>query len=158
MLIYSTEFFFSPGERALGKIRESIKSWLNRKIGPAFRPVKIIPHGQPLRFQRQDTGSNVVTIIGTPDGAMPYSMTMSYQHNDRDVAGRAWITKIGFEQRDNTSQIHLTVVLETSEVSILANSPLDPTRPGIVPEILNNSELDNRTPGKAVKPPSQLEK
>lgn len=152
MLVYATEFYLKPEEGLLEKVKAPIKAWLGKKLGPAFRHVLIIPFNEPFVVTRPDTGHNEVRIIGTPDHAPDYCLSITYRHLDSMVSGRAWFTRIGIERSSPTEPLRVTIVLETSEVSPqAAQHPVTPTKPGIVSDILNACEPDELTPGKHIK-------
>lgn len=152
MIVYANEFFFSSANNGLENIKRAIKRWLNKKIGPSFNSTKIIPFAKPFRYTRDDTGPNEVMIIGTPDQAADYSLSINYRHNDHKVPGRAWFTRIGIERLDAAAPVRVTVLLETQEVSPqAAANPVKPSQPGVVRELLENCALDAKTPGATVK-------
>lgn len=153
MIVYANEFFFSSANNGLENIKGAIKQWLGRKIGPSFKSTKIIPFAKPFRFIRDDTGTNEVMIIGTPDQAADYSLSINYRHSDQKVQGRAWFTRIGIERLNATAPLRVTVLLETQEVSPqAAASRVTPSQPGVVHALLENCVLDAKTPGAVVKP------
>ena len=152
MLVYANEFYLKPQERLLEKVKAPIKEWLGRKLGQTFRSTLIIPFSPPFTVMRPDTGLNEVSIIGTPDHAADYCLSINYRHSDDTVSGRAWFTRIGLERSSPDAPLRVTILLETSEVSPQAGQhPVTPTKPGIVADILNSCEPDDRTPGKLVK-------
>jgi len=152
MIVYANEFFLSSKNNDLDCAKAAIKRWLGRKIGPAFTQTRIIPFAKPLRVVREDTGPNEVMIIGTPDQAADYSLSINYRHNDRDVQGRAWFTRIGMERLTAEVPLRVTVLLETQEVSPQAAlHPVTPSQPGIVQELLKQCRLDAATPGAIIR-------
>lgn len=152
MIVYANELYLQPREGDLKALKQAIKDWLVRKIGPAFRTAKINPSIVPFCSSRDDTGPNEVTIIGTPDDVESYSLSINYKHNDRGTRGRAWFTRIGIERRDNHDPLHVTILLETSEISPLAAAvPVTSSQPGIVRAILKSCPLGPATPGATVR-------
>lgn len=152
MIVYANEFLLATDEKTLSKLKSSIKWWLGKKIGPEFRGTKIIPFQRPFRLRKGDTGMNEVMIVGTPDHAADYCLSINYRHNDESVRGRAWFTRIGIERTDAESPIRVTILLETSEVSPkAAASPVTASQPGIVHAILRGCQLDPSTPGATVR-------
>jgi hypothetical protein len=152
MIVYANEFFFSSSNNGLENIKWAIKQWLSKKIGPSFSSTKIIPFAKPFKFTREDTGPNEVMIIGTPDQATDYSLSINYRHNDTKVQGRAWFTRIGIERLNAAAPLRVTVLLETQEVSPQAATvPVTPSQPGIVYTLLEHCRLDSKTPGAEVK-------
>ena len=152
MLIYANEFYLQPGANALENFKAGVKSWLGKKIGPTFNSTRIIPFDQPFIIRHPETGTNEVTIFGTPDQAPDYCLSINYRHNDARVNGRAWFTRIGIERPDPNAPLRVTVVLETSEVSPqVAEHRITPTQPGVVGAILSRCPLDARTPGALVR-------
>lgn len=152
MIVYANEFYLQPREGDLETLKQAIKHWMGRKIGPAFNTTKIIPFAEPFRTRRDDTGPNEVMIIGTPDHAEDYSLSINYQHNDSVTRGRAWFTRIGIERMAKDAPLHVTILLETSEVSPQAAAvPVTPSQPGIVPQILKRCPLDPTTPGATIR-------
>jgi len=152
MLVYATEFYLKPEDGLLEKAKAPIKTWLGKKLGPAFRPVLIIPFNEPFTIARPGTGQNEVRIIGTPDHAPDYCLSITDRHLDAQVSGRAWFTRIGLERSSPSAPLRVTILLETSEVSPqAAQHPVTPTKPGIVSDILNGCEPDELTPGKHIR-------
>ncbi len=117
MIVYANEFCLKAEDGDLSILKQAIKTWMGKKIGPAFRNTKIIPCSEPFRVRREDTGPNEVMIIGTTDHADDYSLSINYRHNDAVTQGRAWFTRIGIERQGGGNPLHVTVLLETSEVS-----------------------------------------
>jgi len=153
MLIYANEFYLQASDKALANFKAGVKSWLGKKLGPAFNSTKIIPFDQPFIIRHPETGTNEVTIFGTPDQAPDYCLSINYRHNDARVNGRAWFTRIGIERPEPTASLRVTVVLETSEVSPqVAEHRITPTQPGVVGAILSRCPLAARTPGAHVRP------
>lgn len=152
MIVYANEFYLEAGPEVLGNFKAGVKSWLGKKIGPAFRSSKIIPFDHPFTFRHERTGPNEVMIFGTPDQAPDYCLSITFRHNDIAVQGRAWFTRLGVERPNPESPLRFTVLLETSEVSPqVAENVITPSQPGIVTEVLKRCPLDARTPGAAVK-------
>jgi len=152
MIVYANEFYLKPQEGDLETLKRAIKTWMGRKIGPAFWKTKIIPFSEPLRIRLDDTGPNEVMIIGTPDHAEDYSLSINYRHNDAATQGRAWFTRIGIERPGPGYPLHVTILLETSEVSPqAATTPVVSSQPGIVHEILKCCILDACTPGATIQ-------
>jgi hypothetical protein len=152
MIVYANEFYLRPGVDDLVTLKGAIKRWLGKKIGPAFSSTKIIPFAEPFLAYLNGTGTNEVMIIGTPDQAHDYSLSINYRHNDVSTRGRAWHTRIGVERKGPQSPLHVTILLETSEVSPQAAAvAVEPTQPGIVPEILKQCALDSITPGAVLR-------
>lgn len=160
MLVYANEFYLKPQDDLLKKVKEGIKYWLDGKLGAAFRSTKIIPFAENMIIRDPNTGINDISIIGTPDSAPDYCLSINFRHNDSKVSGRAWFTRIGLERPSPDASMRVTVLLETSEISPqVALNPVSPSKPGVVSEILNRCEVDPRTPGKEVKTliPSSLD-
>jgi hypothetical protein len=152
MIVYANEFYLQPKVDDLVTLKEAIKRWLGKKIGHSFHSTKIIPFAEPFLAYKKDTGTNEVMIIGTPDQANDYSLSINYRHNDVSTQGRAWHTRIGVERKGAESPLHVTILLETSEVSPQAAAiPVEPTQPGIVHEILKLCGLDSKTPGAVLE-------
>lgn len=152
MIVYANEFYLQPHVDDLETLKRAIKHWMGRKIGVAFKSTKIIPFAQPFRTRREDTGPNEVMIIGTPDHAQDYSLSINFQHNDSETRGRAWFTRIGIERKVKDAPLHVTILLETSEVSPQAAAvPVTPSQPGIVHELLKSCPLDPATPGATIR-------
>jgi hypothetical protein len=152
MLVYATEFYLKHQDGLLDNVKSAIKQWLGKKLGPAFRSMLIIPFSEPFSVTRPETGLNEVSIIGTPDKAEDYCLSINYRHGDSAVSGRAWFTRIGLERSSPDAPMRVTVLLETSEVSPQAGQYLvTPTKPRIVADILNCCEPDDRTPGRLLK-------
>ncbi|MEN3941776.1 hypothetical protein WJU23_10820 [Prosthecobacter sp. SYSU 5D2] len=152
MLVYANEFYLQANPDHLKKVKEGIKYWLDGKIGPAFHRTKIIPFAENMIIRDPKTGINDISIIGTPDHALDYCLSINFRHNDSQVSGRAWFTRIGLERPSPDAPMRVTVLLETSEISPqVALNPVSPSKPGVVSEILNRCEVDPRTPGKEIK-------
>lgn len=152
MIVYANEFYFDPNDDGLERVKDAIKRWLGRKIGPSFAPMRIIPFAKPFKVVREDTATNEVMIIGTPDQAKDYSLSITYRHNDRDVHGRAWFTRIGVERAEEGEPLRVTILLETQEVSPqAAMNPVTPSQPGVVQELLRRCQLHAATPGATVR-------
>jgi|GEM_PF-1985289 len=152
MIVYANEFYLKRQEGDLQALKQAIKTWMGKKIGPSFRTTKIIPFDRPFRVQREDTGPNEVMIIGTPDQAGDYSLSINYRHNDAKTRGRAWFTRVEIERQASNQPLHVTVLLETSEVSPQAAAvPVTPSQPGIIKEILTQCPLDDATPGATTR-------
>lgn len=152
MIVYVNEFFFDSNGNGLDAAKDAIKRWLGRKIGPAFTPIRIIPFQKPFKTVREDTATNEVMIIGTPDQANDYSLSINYRHNDCDVHGRAWFTRIGIERLRAGEPFRVTILLETQEVSPqAAMNPVTPSQPGIVQELLKHCRLHPATPGAVMR-------
>lgn len=152
MLIYANEFYLQATDNALANFKSGVKTWLGKKIGPAFNSTRIIPFDQPFISRHPETGPNEVTIFGTPDQAPDYCLSINYRHNDARVSGRAWFTRIGIERPEPTAPLRVTIVLETSEISPqVAEHRITPTQPGVVGAILSRCPLDVRTPGAHVR-------
>lgn len=152
MLVYANEFYFKPQPDLLGKLKGGIKAWLDKKLGVPFYNVKIIPFAENLVIRDPNTGVNEVSIIGTPDSAPDYCLSINFRHNDSQVNGRAWFTRIGMERASADAPMRVTVLLETSEISPqVALFPVSPSKPGVVSYILNRCELDPQTSGRNIK-------
>ena len=152
MLVYANEFFLKSDPDLLKKVKQGIKYWLDGKLGPAFRSTKIIPFAENLVIKDSSTGVNEISIIGTPDHAPDYCLSINFRHSDSQVSGRAWFTRIGLERTSPNAPMRVTVLLETSEISPqVALNPVFPSKPGVVSEILNRCEVDALTPGKDIK-------
>jgi hypothetical protein len=152
MIVYANEFYLKAKDGDLSILKQAIKTWMGKKIGPAFKNMRIIPFAEPFRVRREDTGPNEVMIIGTPDHADDYSLSINYRHNDAMTQGRAWFTRIGIERQGRGNPLHVTVLLETSEVSPqAAATPVTPSQPGVVHEILRQCPLDDATPGVRIR-------
>lgn len=152
MLVYANEFHLKPQDHLLNKVKDGIKVWLDKKLGPDFYSTKIIPFATNMVIRDPYSGVKEVSIIGTPDNAPDYCLSINFRHNDSQVIGRAWFTRIGLERPSPDAPMRVTVLLETSEISPqVALNPVSPSKPGVVSEILNRCEVDPRTPGKEIK-------
>jgi hypothetical protein len=152
MIVYANEFYFESNGDGLDRVKDAIKRWLGRKLDPEFRPIRIIPFAKPFKVVRPDTDTNEVMIIGTPDLAEDYCLSVTYRHNDRQVDGRAWFTRIGIERGKPGEPLRVTILLETQEVSPQAAlHPVTPSQPGVVQELLKRCGLHQATPGAAVR-------
>ena len=151
MLVYANEIFIQPSEHALADAKKGIKTWLDRKIGRPFSTVKIIPFAENFVSHHPETGANEASIIGTPDHAPDYCLSINYRHNDATVSGRAWFTRIGMERPSPEAPLRITILLETSEVSPqVALNPVRPSMPGIVHSLLKTCTLDPSTPSHSI--------
>ena len=139
MLVYSSQLYFRPATLAEGL--DIAVSWLSTKVGKALRladfqerPEITCGGGHRIRIAQETANSH--HLVG-----------IRYTHPDREISGRQWQVELGFRKAFNTDTLECSTLLQTSEISARVVSPVQPTRPGIVVELLRGLQSAPQTAG-----------
>jgi len=141
MLIYCAHPRFSstPGLDTLAGV---VAAWINKKARGTLKGADLISTSS----SRLPDDSTVATWALVD--AWPKAIAIRYSHADRAVAGRQWVTEIGFRQSDASSDIDCSLLLKTDEISARVWAPVSPTRPLLVLDLLAAGNPTRTTPGQ----------
>lgn len=130
MLVYANLLSLKPERSDVPHILEAVDSWLRFRTRKQLlatpnvnKPAARLPDGKELEV-----------LVSREDGNQHHFRgVVVFSHPDDRVSGRKWFTRVGFS-RDNGSQTtKVSVVCETSDISVQAgSSAVFATRPGVV--------------------------
>jgi hypothetical protein len=140
MIVYCTRLWFQPNV-ALQAPVSVVARWLSKKTGRVVKPDHLL-----AGVDRTYDGGHRVRSIGAV-GQFPQVLAISYSHPDSSTSGRQWFTELGLKQEDKSTDVDCTVLVKTEEISARVTTPVLPSRPGVVTELVNRCALSPRTQG-----------
>lgn len=144
MLVYSNRVpVRSP--RGIAEPLETVSDWLGRKLRRRVDPAAVL-RGCELRGKDGWSARSVVAV-----DQYPHLAAIELIHPDSTVSGRRWHSEIGFQQRADATDIDLTVLVSTSEVSSRVTAPVSPGAPTFVADILRRCSLSSDAVGGACR-------
>ena len=143
MNIYSIALSFSK-ESELRKADAVIADWLSHKVRQRLSPDELWE--TPLREYKGDIALELWTAGGT---ARVRAARLS--HPDSRIAGRKWVTELGWFENWPNSAATLSLSVRTEETSALVEAPPQVTRPKLVDDLVKRCEFASYVPGLDVK-------
>jgi len=141
--IYSVALSFSK-EAELRKAEAVISDWLSQKVRQRLSPAELWEI--PLREYKGD----VVLELWNAAGA-PKMRAARLSHPDSRVAGRRWLTEIGWSENWPNGSATLSFSVRTEETSALVEAPPQVTRPKLVEDLVKKCEFASYVPGQDIK-------
>ena len=141
MLVYAATLRFAKEARFEDAAR-AMAEWLRKKLRREvnFRAL-LVPGDRMI-----DAGHQIE--VEESDGE-PHLTSIRYTHRDQEVNGRSWVTEVGLLREKAGGELECSVLLRTDEISARVGdgAPVEPSRPGIVVELLRRCKPSLRTPG-----------
>lgn len=147
MLVFSNQLFFQPTVTRF-HVCETIARWISKRSA-VFIDFERFYRGIPeLRFK----DNSVLQTRSTShfEDGFPFLLNASFSHSDETIPGRRWFIEFGIRQSNSESTVECTVLLQTSERSVLHSAPVPLCPPGVMRH-LSRLGLAPSTPGHHVR-------
>ena len=134
MLVYANVIETRPTADGVRLVLDAVGGWLARKTYN-FILAEQLQDGYSRRLK--DGKEVAVHIAGGGQDGYPILASVVFGHPDDRVPGRKWFLRIGVRQENPESSSTVTVVAETSDISVqVGRAPVFATRPGVVCDIV----------------------
>lgn len=148
MLVYANSFHVPAENGSADRILDAVDFWLRKKSAGHMTASASV--NKPM-IRLQDGKELEVLLSGDATKGQPVLGAMVFSHPDDIVGGRKWFTRVGFRQQNPNQPTFVTVVLETSDISVQAGaSRVFATRPGVVASIVAKCRVIPPTPSSNV--------
>ncbi len=139
MLVYANALYVPAPTGSPNSILAAVDSWLLFKTCKA-----LTANAQVNKPSVRLRDGKELEVILAGDSALGQDALgcVIFSHPDSIVSGRKWFTRIGFRHSPTAKANMVTVVLETSDISVHAGSSrVFATRPGVVRALVQNCGL-----------------
>ncbi len=143
MIIYAVHLSFVK-ETQFRDAAAAVAEWLRKKHRREVNPRALLEPGD--RLIAPSHRIEVESMVGAPS-----LHCIRYSHPDAEVHGRLWVTEIGLRKDAPGAELECSILLKTDEVSARVSEPVQPTRPGVVREILRNCRPSGQVPGLSIQ-------
>lgn len=144
MIIYSTKIWLI--ENDITPVLEPIATYLSRRIDQPISPQNLL-----AEFRIENATKTSRLLIERNDDEFPISLSFRLTELDRSVKGKQWITEIGLNKETSTSEIEVSFLLETLEVSSRVSSVSRAARPYVINELLERCKPSKKTAGITIQ-------
>jgi|GEM_PF-444480 len=144
MIVYANSIWLDK-LTTLADVFSAITLWFSKKTKEKIFPDTFTE--QPLRIFGDDSKLEIIKT----DHSYPIIYSLRYSQRDNEVPGRQWITEIGIRKLDLESELQISFLVKTSEISINVPPPQHTTRPLVILELLNKCRPSIRTIGTCVR-------
>jgi hypothetical protein len=139
MLVYANSFRINLPQSDLSSFWKAVDAWMIKKTKGRLRPSRMVnepslttPDGHQLEVVATDG-------FGAPKQTI---LAMAYGHPDSTVHGRFWTTRVGLRTDWEHACADVTIVTETTDVSVQSGlAPVMTSRPGVVLDLINHCGL-----------------
>jgi hypothetical protein len=126
------------------EVIDEIADWMAEKLKTPAHKLKLTENGGEFSKDRQ----RLRTIRAADD--FPLFQSITFTQPDSRIDGRRWVTEIGIKQSSSASPTEFSILMETEEHSIRVNGAVIPTRPGIVPNLMQRCQPTEAMPDKDI--------
>ena len=149
MLVYANTFWIKTPENNLGSVISSVDEWLAKKTSRSLSARNSINAGP----KRGVNGHEIDAMVsGEAEDSEYVLASIIYSHPDPQVSGRKWFTRIGARLFPKAGNTQISVVVETSDISVQSGSAtVTATRPAVVNYIIRHCGLLDDYPSEYVE-------
>ena len=145
MIVYANYLHLQP-HGGPDTVIALLAQWIGGKVRTIVNVERLATGISELKFPDGSALSSVATLTLDRERRYPYYFSAAFKHRDPSASGRMWVTEIGIHQSDVQSEVLVTILLRTDEISTRVNRDVQVSRPRVVLQLMRGCNPVDPTP------------